>query len=168
MYRDYPLASSRGKAAGAGQIRRYRVLAVATVFCLTALFCCAAVGNQYTESNQQPAQPDAVLTTLKDRATAYWQARVTGDLVTTYEYEADNVTGALSLSQYVRKKGGIIYKRAKVLTTEVVGKNKAVAHLIVEAVVPGLPGILKSEFKDEWVFIDGLWYHSSDRYKVDA
>jgi hypothetical protein len=39
----------------------------------------------------------------------------------------------------------------------------SVAYLVVEAVVPGLPGTFTSEFEDEWVFIDGLWYHGGDR-----
>ena len=134
------------------------------VVCTAAVFAsCTAVGKQYTEEQTPPVEVAQLPTRLDDRARAYWEARVNGDLVTTFDYEAVNVKGVVSLSQYVRSRSRIVYKRAKVLNTEVVGKDRAVANLVVEAVVPGLPGTFTSEFEDEWVFIDGLWYHGGDR-----
>lgn len=97
---------------------------------------------------------------LEARVRAYWQARVAGDLVTMYNYEKIRADGDVSLAQYVRASTSIVYKNAKVLNTEIVGEREAVANLIVEYKVIGLPGEpLKTKYRDSWVKIDGVWYH---------
>lgn len=119
---------------------------------------CYAEGKQYTDANEQQAPAESAKT-LDERARAYWEARVAGDLVTTFDFETDKLSGGMTLSQYVRRRGRIVYKAAKVLHSELTGSDAAVINVIVEAVVPGLPGTVKSEFKDHWVYVDGMWYH---------
>lgn len=141
---------------------RYRQQILTLFVAVTVVFgtYCVAADKQNASGNGTSAD---VPQHLDDRARAYWMARVAGDLITTYEFEADSVIGTVSLAEYTRKKGRIIYKRAKVLNTAITGKKKAVVNLVAEVIVPGLPGSFTSEFKDGWVFIDGLWYHGNDR-----
>lgn len=108
---------------------------------------------------QTPSQTTQAATTLESRVQAFWQARLVGDPVTSYGFEEVNATKELTLQQYVRKQGNIIYKQAKLLNIEIAGKDEAIARLMIEAVIPGLPSSLKSELKDYWVYIDGQWYH---------
>lgn len=141
------------------QQRRRRSRGLSTALVIGMLIGCHAYGNQYTGANDGQSAAQNPLNTLDERARAYWDARVAGDLVATYELEIDKITGRLTLSQYVRRKGHIDYISAKVLNTEIIERDQAVANVVVEARVPGLPGALTSEFKDKWVYVEGAWYH---------
>lgn len=123
-----------------------------------------AIGNEKTEAVEAS---DGVGGSLDDRARMFWQARTSGDLAKTYDLEVDKAVGRLSLAQYVRRKGRIAYKSAKVLGSEIVGQDKAIVNVIVEAVIPGIAGSVATTLEDEWVYIDGAWYHGSRSEKVD-
>lgn len=127
-------------------------------FILIGMIACYAQGNQYTEAAQKETQPSTKMT-LAERVDAFWQARKIGDSIAAYEFEEVKATGELSLQQYVRQMGNLVYKEVKVLRTELTGSNEAHAHLVAEVIVMGLPEPIKTEFKDAWVYIDGNWYH---------
>jgi hypothetical protein len=118
---------------------------------------CYAQGNQYTDKSE--AAGPITARAFDDRVDAFWQARKAGDLVTLFELEAVNVTGQLTLRQYMNKGGGLIYKDVKILGTKVENPDEAYAEVKVEVVVPGLKGTISSQFKDQWVNLDGQWYH---------
>jgi hypothetical protein len=135
-------------------VNAYRIVLIVIVL-WGVLTVCYAQGKQYTGVDNQSSQGAQ---SLDERVRAFWQAREAGDFVAAYEYEEIKTKNEVSLRNYVRKVG-LSYRQAKVLHTEIVGEGKAVAHILVEAVVPGLPDPIVTQLKDPWVLIDGHWYH---------
>jgi hypothetical protein len=127
---------------------------------LIALFgahtACHAQGKQYTDGS---ISSSAQVETFEDRVDAFWKARVAGDLLMLYELEAVSVTDQITLRQYMNKSGQLIYKNAKITETNLVSDDEAYAEIKAEVIVPGLKGTLNSRFKDQWININGQWYH---------
>lgn len=117
---------------------------------------CQAQGKQYTDQSiLNPVQAE----TLEERVNLFWQARVSGDLLTLYTLEAVSVMDQLTLRQYMNKSSQLIYKNANIIETTINNENEASAEVNAEVIVPGLKGTLNSQFKDQWIKINGQWYH---------
>ena len=136
----------------------YRSKSIITIAFFTITIACLAYGKQYTEAQEKPET--ASVEALEQRVTAYWKAIEAGDLVKAYDYEEFKARGELSLQQYVRRGTRIFFKRVNLVDVKIDENNVGVATLDSESVVQGLPGTIKGEFKDHWVLIDGVWYHS--------
>lgn len=97
---------------------------------------------------------------VRERAQAYWAARVAGDHITAFGFEEVSTRPNASLQRYVQGSGAITYLSAEVL--EVVIKDEDRASLRVKlayrAPVPGLKRPLEGEAWFDWVRIDGAWY----------
>jgi len=106
------------------------------------------------------AESDEELQGLAERITAFWEARVADDPITTYEFEESNVRGIVSLRDYVRRNGAIDYNKATLKSIERVGEDEAVAMLDVEFRIHAMGGDwLNRELSSNWVLVDGEWYH---------
>jgi hypothetical protein len=97
---------------------------------------------------------------LEARARAFWEARVAGDVITMYQYEKLKATGEVTLQDYVRRRGGMLYRKAEVLDFEVGSDGEARVKVSIEAQITGLPGPYRTVVSDRWVNIDGEWYHA--------
>lgn len=103
---------------------------------------------------------------LEQRVQAYWDAKLVGDAVAAYDFEAVKVRDKMPLSQYVRSTGKIIYKEVDLLNIEIISSEQATALLKMEILVPGMLEPLKTNVKDNWVAIDGQWYHAPPKAKL--
>ena len=56
----------------------------------------AVLGSGQTAPEQQPAE------SLRQRVAAFWEARLKGDEVTAYQYEAYSHTGEMTATQYIQ------------------------------------------------------------------
>lgn len=123
---------------------------IISLICALLLASCATPG----------AQRERDISALEQRVTAFWQARQAGDVISAYEFEEVKATGEVTLQQYVRRGGGLIYHNVDVENVEIVDDSKAVAALKMEYSIPALPKRINTEVKDNWVKIDGKWYHA--------
>lgn len=105
---------------------------------------------------------------LEQRVRAYWDAKVSGDAVLAYEYEAVKANGTVPLSKYVRGTGKLIYEKVAVLNVEVVAPEQAIALLEMQIMVPGMMEPLTTQTKDSWVEINGEWYHSPPKPRLGS
>jgi len=111
------------------------------------------------------AQP---VTGLEQRVRAYWDAKVIGDAVSAYEYEAVKAKDEVPLSKYVRGTGKLIYKEVTVLNIEIVASGEASALLEMQVQVPGMLEPLTTKAKDKWIAINGEWYHSPPKPRLGS
>jgi len=106
---------------------------------------------------------------IEERATARWDALLSGDVVTAYEYLSPGYRSSVSLNQYqrsmlLRQVGwtNASYKGSE--CTEVSCKVKISLNYVVRGAIPGV-----KEFKgtqnvaESWVSVDGVWYLVPDK-----
>ncbi len=98
---------------------------------------------------------------LQQRAEAYWKARLDGDLTNAFVYEELAGRKKQTLQQYVRANPPL-YIKAKVIGARIDSPEKGVAITETEMRIPGLLSSksLSRTIEDEWIRIDGEWYHA--------
>lgn len=97
---------------------------------------------------------------LRQRAEAYWKARLIGDRIAAFDYEENKARGAQTLQAYARKSPPIFLK-ATITDVRITGENTGIVSLETSYTVPGLPSRTPflQKMQDEWKVIDGRWYH---------
>ena len=102
--------------------------------------------------------------TLHQRAQEFWDARVAGDLVTCYKYELNAKLKKMSLTDYIKSKGNLIYKTAKVLSVSLKDDSVAEVKVSLEYALPafGTSRIMKSIITEKWSKVDGVWYRQEE------
>jgi hypothetical protein len=125
------------------------------VCCLLLLSACA--GNVSKESQ------------IEERATARWDALLSNDVATAYEYLSPGYRSSVSLNQYQRS---LLLRQVSWTTasykgsecTEVSCKVKISLDYVVRGAIPGV-----KEFKgtqnvaESWVSVGGVWYLVPDK-----
>ncbi len=108
------------------------------------------------------ATPDTE--SLRERAQAYWNAKLSGDLVTTWNFEETRVRGQLTLAQYA-KSGGMMFTKIVITDVRIDSNGKGIVTMDTEYFVPGLRGKkpLQQTLTDPWKWIDNQWYHELAR-----
>ncbi len=98
-------------------------------------------------------------TVLREKVEKYWNSKLTGDLITCYQLEEPKFQKKVPISQYV-KGGNIIYKEIKVDKIKIEGEN-ATATINFKYIIPALGSrvVFSDTLQDEWVKLDGKWYH---------
>lgn len=98
---------------------------------------------------------------VRERAEAYWAARVVGDHVTAYQYEAVSTEPEATLQGYISSRGTIRYDRASVEEVRMLADDKAEVRvaLAYRFPLPGLKKAIEAEVWTDWVRIDGKWYN---------
>jgi hypothetical protein len=106
---------------------------------------------------------------IEERATARWDALLSGDMITAYEYLSPGYRSSVSLNQYQRS----LLSRQLSWTnasyngsecTEVSCKVKISLNYVVRGAIPGI-----KEFKgtqnvaESWVSVDRVWYLVPDK-----
>lgn len=97
---------------------------------------------------------------LRQRAQAYWKARVAGDPIAAWDYEEDKARGTITLQVYT-KRNGPYFTKALVANVVVLPEGKGNVILDTAFAVPGISthALFEEQITDNWIFMDGQWYH---------
>ena len=107
-----------------------------------------------------PSQSGKTQEVLLQRATAYWKAMKDNDRVTAWGYEELSKKTEWTLQAYI-KRGGIVYDEVQVLSAGATEGDRAKVNVKMIYSVPAVRlNNIKIERQDEWVWIDGQWYHA--------
>jgi len=117
-----------------------------------------------------PIASEAEILTLRERAAAFWAARVAGDFDTQWQYLEPRWRGRLTAEEYASDlKGGGRYLAYEVEGATVKGYFATVkVRLLVQQVLP--PSALgrvraspqATVVEDGWIRIRGVWYRRAD------
>lgn len=102
---------------------------------------------------------------LLQRATAFWKSVQDNDPVTSWNYEELSKKPGWTLQAYLKREG-ILYEAVQVQDVLSLDGDRAVVNVKVIYSVPLLR--MNSQevvLKDEWVRLDGVWYHA-DRKSI--
>ncbi|MBT9512321.1 MAG: hypothetical protein IV104_08230 [Acidovorax sp.] len=102
---------------------------------------------------------------LLQRATVFWKSVQDNDAVTSWNYEELSKKPGWTLQAYLKREG-ILYQAVQVLEVRSLEGDRAVVDVKVTYSIPVLR-MMDQEvvLKDEWVRLDGAWYHA-DRKSV--
>ena len=133
---------------------------------LLFLPACAGVpvSDIATPQVERPAKSDAEV--LRERAQAYWQARVKDDMATAYTFEDPVRRKTYSLVPYIRTVGGgMKFTSADVTEVKIDGDQADVfVQIHGRHMLPGwdtIPNLKRTQI-DDWQKIDGQWVHVLD------
>lgn len=137
---------------------------------LLSLVACAGAPVAGVSPPQVPQPPKSDADLLRERAQAYWQARMKDDMPTAYTFEDPVRRKQFTLIDYIRNIGtGMKLTTAEVSQVKIDGD---LADVFVELegryVVPGwdsLP-ISRRTLTDDWQKIDGQWVHVLNLYVI--
>ncbi len=103
--------------------------------------------------------------TVEERATARWDALLSGDIATAYEYLSPGYRSSVSSLQYERSilRRQVQWISAKYMGSECAENTCNVQISLGYRVVGALPGVRVFEgtqgIEESWLMIDGLWYN---------
>ncbi|WP_406623200.1 hypothetical protein [Acidovorax sp. SDU_ACID1] len=126
-----------------------RSVSIASLVALSLMGCASVPGHG---AKTQEA--------LLQRATAYWQAMKDNDRVTAWGYEELSKKPDWTLQGYL-KRGGLVYDEVKVLSAGAIEGDRAAVHVKMTYSVPAVRvKNITAERQDQWIWIDGQWYHA--------
>ena len=119
----------------------------------------AVLGSSQTAPEPRSAQ------SLRERVTAFWEARIKGDEVSAYQYEIYAYTGELTVTQYVQARSPTLKYMA--YTIDTIQEQEQEAQVTINAQcrmdIPGMVDLpLPLPVKEQWVRLDdGQWYRNT-------
>ena len=118
----------------------------------------AVLGSSQTAPESPPAE------TLKQRVTAFWEARIKGDEVSAYQYESYAYTGEMTVTQYVQARSPMLKYMAYTIDTIQEQEQEAQVTVKVQSRmdIPGMVDVpLAMPIQEQWVRLDdGQWYRN--------
>jgi hypothetical protein len=99
--------------------------------------------------------------TLTARVKGFWDARVAGDGLQSYAFEAYSKTGEMTATQYINSLNPTLrYKAYDVQEIEEKGEEATVnVGVKYQVILPTRANLdLSMKVKDRWVKLDGQWY----------
>lgn len=96
---------------------------------------------------------------LEQRAQRYWTARSINDVHTVYNLESAARPGGWLTPDKYQQLGGLPVREVKIVETQVEG-DKAKVTLQGQVAV-GTLGWMPQTLTEEWVLIEGEWYHQT-------
>lgn len=118
----------------------------------------AVFGAGWTAAESPP------VASLKQRVTAFWEARLQGDDITAYQYEIFAHTGEMTVTQYVQARSPALKYMAYTIDTIQEQEQEAQVTVNVQSRLdmPGMPEVpLASIVRETWVRLDdGQWYRN--------
>jgi len=137
------------------QIHRRRLLAGLAI--LGALPGAAALSGCATNPQTQTGADSA---SLLQRAGAFWTATQANDAPAAWPYEELSKKPGWTLQAYMQR-GGIVYNEVQVTEVLSVDGGKALVEVKVVYSVPLVRmHNIEAVLRDEWVLLDGQWYHA--------
>ena len=138
---------------------------------LQVVGCVASAPAQSTPASSAPLGSAADIQALRERAAAYWAARLAGDVRTQWELLEPRGSGRLTPEEYGAGRG-VRYMGYQVEDATVSGFFATVKVRVLfqpilppsaaSRVVPPVASVLP----DGWVRIGGLWYHRLEEGEV--
>ncbi|MBL7088006.1 hypothetical protein [Acidovorax sp.] len=116
-----------------------------------------AAGLVGCASGPSPAKDREV---LLQRAQEFWKSVQDNDSITSWKFEEVSKKPGWTLQAYLKREG-ILYETVQVQDVHSLEGDRAIVNVKVTYSVPLLR--LNSQevvLKDEWVRLDGLWYHA--------
>ncbi len=144
------------------------VLAVALV-ALGVAGCAASVPGQGVSASSAPIASEAEIRALRERAAAFWAARVAGDLETQWQLLEPRWKGRMTAAEYGSDLTGGRYLAYQVEGAAVKGFFATVkVRLLVQQVLP-LSSAARTRVspqgtvvEDGWIRIRGVWFRRLD------
>ncbi len=118
----------------------------------------AVLGSSQTAPESSPAE------SLRQRVTAFWEARIKGDEVSAYQYESYAYTGEMTVTQYVQARSPML--KYMTYTIDTIQQQDQEAQVTVNVQsrmdIPGMVEVpLASIIRETWVRLDdGQWYRN--------
>ena len=116
-----------------------------------------------------PSQSEAG---IEQRAAAFWEARIQGDHLTAYQYEANARTGKMTATQYVQSRSSQLTYIGYTIEEIQEQENAAQVKIAIKCqlAIPGIADIRLDEVIEErWTRLDdGQWYRNNRRDKRKA
>ena len=101
---------------------------------------------------------------IKQRATAFWEARIQGDDLTAYQYETYAHTGEMTVTQYIQARSPMLKYKAYTIDNIQEQENEASikVNLQYQFAFPTMGDIpLAMVLNEHWVRLDdGQWYRN--------
>ena len=132
---------------------------------LAVVACVASAPAQGTPDSSAPLGSAADIQALRERAAAYWAARLAGDSRTQWELLEPRGSGRFTPEEYGSGRGGVRYLGYQVEDATVSGFFATVkVRVLFQPVLPPSAasrkvGPIASVAADGWVRIRGVWYH---------
>ena len=151
---------------------RVQGLVAGIAFLLNVLGGLPGVAAAQGASSTAPASEGAVAASeverLRERAAAFWAARVAGDPKAQWELLEPRGRGRLTPLEYVPGPGAMKYLAYQVETATVSGYFADVSvRLLVQPILPAARkakiGPSSTVVQDRWVRIGGTWYRSLEQ-----
>ena len=118
----------------------------------------AVLGSGQTAPERSPAE------SLKQRVTAFWEARIKGDDIAAYQYEIYAHTGEMTVTQYVQARSPMLKYKAYTIDTiqEQEQEAQVTVNLQYQMTIPGmLDTPMTKPIKEQWVRLDdSQWYRN--------
>lgn len=123
------------------------------IFSFLLVLCLYGCDQQAAVKNPEGA--------LRDRATAYWNARKLNDILTFYQMEDGSLEGGdlkpEDMSKYLEARGKLVGYEFKHME---VNGDKATIQVVQKCEYPWTRGApINLSIADQWVLIKGVWYH---------
>jgi hypothetical protein len=123
-----------------------------------------------SSSVRSPAAASEDVARLRERAAAFWAARVAGDFTKQWELLEPRGRGRLTAAEYSAGRGAVKYLAYQVEDATVDGYFSTVKVRLLVKPVLGLAGPTAQEAEaaravvvsDKWVKIQGTWYRTLD------
>ncbi len=107
---------------------------------------------------------------LEERVRGFWEARIAGDDLKAYAYEAYAKTGRMTPTRYVRARSPLLqYKSYKVKGIEEQGDEATVTiDLRYRLILPTPKDLnLAMNLQERWIRLDGQWYRQLEKPETD-
>ncbi len=104
--------------------------------------------------------------TLEERAKGFWEARVAGDDLKAYNYEAYAKTGGMTLQQYIQARNSTLKYTAYEVKGTVEKGDEATVKVDVQyhLIIPARADLnLSTTIDERWVRIDRQWYRQLEQ-----
>lgn len=137
---------------------RYQLRGQGAGWTVAVLVVVAVLGSGQTAPESSPAE------SLKQRVTAFWEARLQGDEVSAYQYEAYAYTGEMTATQYIQARSPTLKYMAYTIDTIQEQENQAQVTLRIQyrLDVPGMVDLpMAMAIQERWDRLDdSQWYRN--------
>ena len=126
---------------------------------------CAAPVAKDTASGSAAVVPDGQSQTLRERAAAYWAARVEGDDKTQWELLEPRGRGRMTLAEYASERKGVRYLGYQIEDAIVEGYFASVkVRVLFQPILQSLASVRAQTvvLDDQWIRVGGTWYRQMD------
>ncbi len=148
--------------------RSVRALLAAGLVVLDVVGCATSVPGQSSSASSAPTASEADVSTLRERAAAFWAARVAGDPEGQWQLLEPRGRGRITAQEYAAAPTGGRYLAYQIEGATVNGLFATVkVRLLVQQILP-TPAASRPlppqavVVEDGWIRIGGVWYRRLD------